>query len=316
MHTRDHQIKPEYRQGVLKVLHYISQNLSGDVSLETLAGIASYSLFHFQKIFSEAISESPKQYVMRLRLERAAHHLKVFPNLPVTEIAMGCGFSSPSIFSRAFRNYYRVSAEEFREMSMADISVITKQTKKKNEPIAPNDSGLWISKISNPMEVVNTIQISPPPLVKTFKSLKIACIQTTLSYPESISFAFKSLMQWAIPNDIVTPDIKYVGIWLDVPFYTSPDKCRYIAGIELKNEIKTNKGIDVLIIDEGKYVGFSMKGNPEATLNKLIALNHKYLEDMGYEFADIICYEIFDECPANKPYEELQRNILVPVKPR
>ncbi|MCX6227158.1 MAG: hypothetical protein NTV01_20815 [Bacteroidia bacterium] len=41
MHQINHTAKPEYRQALLKVLHYINQNLAGDVSLETLAGIAS-----------------------------------------------------------------------------------------------------------------------------------------------------------------------------------------------------------------------------------------------------------------------------------
>jgi AraC family transcriptional regulator len=224
MHTRDHQIKSEYRQGVLNVLHYISQNLSGDVSLETLASIANYSPFHFQKIFSEAVSESPKKYIMRLRMERAAHHLKIFSNVPIFEIGAGCGFSSPSIFSRAFKNYYGISAEEFRESSLDDISIITNEIRNNNKKLVPKDSELWINKIINPMEIVKRIDILPPPSIKTFKPLKIAYLQTTLNYPESISFAFKSLMHWAIPNDIVFPGIKFVGIWLDVPFYTSPDK--------------------------------------------------------------------------------------------
>jgi hypothetical protein len=70
MRIHDNNIRPEYKESVGKVLHYINQNLAGDVSLETLAGLANYSPFHFQKIFSEAMSESPKQYIIRLRLER------------------------------------------------------------------------------------------------------------------------------------------------------------------------------------------------------------------------------------------------------
>ena len=314
MYLHDHPIKPEYRNGVLRVLHYINQNLTRDVSLETLAGIANYSPFHFQKIFSAALLESPKQYVIRLRLERAAHHLKVFQNLPVIEIAMGCGFSSPSVFSRAFRNYYDISAEEFREMSPKNISAILKQNKKNNKPPLFKESKQWTDHISDPMENLINIHISPPPIIKTVQALNIACYQTSLSHPENISFAFKSLMQWAIPNEIITSGTRNIGIWLDAPFYTSPDKCRYIAGIELKSDVKKNKSIDVLTMEEGKYACFSMSGNFASTMEHLLALNHKYLDAMGYEIADIICYEIFDDCPANKPYDEIKKNLLVPVK--
>ena len=176
MHIHNHPIKKEYQQGIQKVLHYISQNLSGDLSLETLASIANYSPFHFQKIFSEAVTESPKQYVMRLRLERAAHYLKVFSDLPVIEIAIGCGFSSPSIFSRAFKNYYGASAEEFRKMSIIEISAISNKLSK-NRQFEFEGSDSWLS-LSNPKEIPTTIQISP--LIKVINISKIACIQTTL----------------------------------------------------------------------------------------------------------------------------------------
>lgn len=314
MHHQGHTIKLEYQQAVRKVLHYVNQNILGDVSLETLAGIANYSPFHFQKIFSDAISESPKQYVMRLRLERAAHYLKVFPNLPVVEIAIGCGFSSASIFSRAFKKYYSVNAQVFREMSAKEISKRLKLNIKNTKHLSLEMSNIWINNIIDPMDSGITIQISPPPIVKMFQSIKIAYIQTTLNHPESISFAFKSLIKWAIPQGIIAADTRYIGIWLDVPFYTSPDKCRYLAGIELTSEIKSKKDIDVLTMHGGKYTFFNSIGTLEFTLNQMIALNHHYLSQLGYEIAEIICYEIFDECPAYKQYDLIQKTILVPVK--
>lgn len=314
MNINNHQVKSEYQQGVLKVLHYINQNLTGDVSLETLAGIANYSPFHFQRIFSEIILESPKQYVMRLRQERAAHYLKVFPNLPIVEIGMGCGFSSASIFSRAFKNYYGITAEVFRDMSPNEIAAISKQKKKVNSPFLLEDSEQWTSRVNSLMENSTRIDISPQPTVNTFDSLTVACVQTILNHPESILFGFKSLMQWAISNDVITPDSKYIGIWVDAPFYTSPDKCRYLTGIELKKEVKFKKGVDIITIKKGPYANFSMIGDLESTLDHIISLNHKYLDMLGYELSEIICYEFFAECPATNPYDSVNKNILVPVK--
>lgn len=310
---REYEHPPE----ILKVLNYINHNLEGDMSLTTLAGIANYSPFHFQKIFSLSLLESPKQYVMRLRLERAAHHLKNYYDLPIIEIAMGCGFSSPSVFSRAFKNYYGLTAEEFRGMPLDDLSIILEQQKRNKEKnlFSPKDSDMWINQIIDPAEIFANTNIIPQPTVKFFDSIKIACIHTTLSHPENIRFAFKRLMQWAIPQDIVTPDIRYIGIGLDVPFYTSPDKCRYIAGIELKKDVKPYKGIGIFKISEGKYAHFQMAGNLESTMNSLIALNHKYLGDMGYEMAEIKWYEFFNECPAYKPYADINKTVMAPVRP-
>ena len=200
-------------------------------------------------------------------------------------------------------------------MPLENISAVSIQNKSKHIHPALEVENPWNHNIAGQIENIAGISISPPPVIRSYPSLRIACYQTTLSHPENISFAFKSLMQWAIPHDMVTPDTRYIGIWLDVPLYTSPEKCRYIAGIELKNDIKTIKGIDILTMNEGKYAGFSMTGDLESTLNNLVALNHKYLAETGYEIADIICYEIFDESPTSKPYNEINRNLLVPVRP-
>jgi len=310
----DNQMTSNYSGSILKVLHYINQNLTGNLSLEALAQIANYSPFHFQKIFTSTVNESPKQYVIRLRLERAAHYLKVFPNLPVVEIGHGCGFSSPSVFSRAFKSYYGVSAENFRDMPFTEISTLSKQTKDGKKFFALDESEHLTYVVNNLMSGESKIQISPAPVIKTIKHHRIACVQTVLSHPESISFAFKSLMQWAIPNDLVISNVKYFGVWLDAPFLTSLNKCRYLAGIEIADNIKPRKGIEIVDMAEGKYAIFSMAGNLETTLSHIVAANHNYVIEMGYDITEIICYEIFDECPTDKPYDQINKTILLPVK--
>ncbi len=72
-HSPGNHKEKEYYARIRKVLAYIQEHLAEDLSLEKLSGIAFFSPFHFQKIFSHYIGESPKQYIMRLRLERTAH---------------------------------------------------------------------------------------------------------------------------------------------------------------------------------------------------------------------------------------------------
>ena len=91
---------------IRKVLVYIQENLSEELSLDKLSKIAFFSQFHFHRIFSLYVGESPKQYIMRLRLERIAHYLKLYPALSINDAAYQCGFSSPSTFIRAFKKYY------------------------------------------------------------------------------------------------------------------------------------------------------------------------------------------------------------------
>ena len=306
----DHSLKPEYRQAVMKVLHYINQNLAGDVSLETMAGIANYSHFHFQRIFSEAVSESPKQYVIRLRLERAAHFIKLFPTLAINEIASGCGFSSDSIFSRAFKNYFGITAEKYRSLPSDQMHEINK---KRNSQYS-FDEASWITPITNIDENIEKVQISPAPVLNTIFPFTIACAQTTLSHKENIPFAFKTLFKWANPRGLIAPSTKYFGIWLDFPFITPYSKCRFLCGIEINPEIKLSHGISSLHFKKGLYLNYALTGNIDDTLNTLIALNHNYIDSIGYTISDMVCYEQFDENPAEKPYEKSKRQLLIPVK--
>jgi AraC family transcriptional regulator len=303
-------VRREYQQEIQKVLHYIHQNLSGDVSLETLAGIASYSPFHFQKIFSEALQESPKQYVIRLRLERAGHFIKIFPDLPISEIAMGCGFSSASVFSRAFRNYFGITAEVFREMPPNRLHEIGKSKFSSDGWEEP----AWIEPIEDMQGMISTARLSPAPEVETRYPFRIGCVQTTLSHKENIAFAFKTLLQWAAPQNLISASTRYFGVWLDIPFITPLSKCRYLCGIELTADIKPPKSISVVTLNKGLYVNYPVSGTMNDTIRSLIALNHNFIESMGYAISEMICYEQFDECPAGMTYEQIQRNLLIPVK--
>ena len=294
----------------MKVLHYINQNLAGDVSLETIAGIANYSPFHFQRIFSEAILESPKQYVIRLRLERAAHFIKLFPTLSISEIASGCGFSSDSIFSRAFKNYYGITAEIYRNLPSDQMHEINKR----RNSLHPFDEAPWITPITNIDESIENVQIVPSPSLSTIFPFTIACVQTTLSHKENIPFAFKTLFKWANPRGLVTHNTKYFGIWLDFPFITEYAKCRFLCGLEITPEIKLSQGISSLNFNKGLYLNYSLTGNIDVTLNSLIALNHNYIDSIGYTISDMICYEQFDESPAEKSYEKTNRQLLIPLR--
>ncbi len=302
-------IKPEYKVSLGKVLNYINLNLAGDVSLDTLAAIANYSPFHFQKIFSEALQETPKQYIIRLRLERAAHFVKIFPQLAINEIAVSCGFSSNSIFSRAFKNYFGISAETYRDLSTEKLYEINRK-----KQLTQWTETSWITPITDIQQKVETVKLSATPVVSTIYAFNMACIQTSLSHRENITYAFQSLLQWATPRGLSTATTKYFGIWLDFPFITPPDKCRYLCGIDIGSEIKPTKGISIQTVSKAQYLNYEMTGDMNATLDSLVALNHNYVDTMGYAISEMICYEQFLESPAEKPYEDITRHLLIPVK--
>jgi AraC-like DNA-binding protein len=67
-----------------------------------------------QREFSEHFGISPKQYIIKLRMNLALR-LLVEARLPVREIALSCGFLDEKYFSRAFKKQYGCSPSEMRK---------------------------------------------------------------------------------------------------------------------------------------------------------------------------------------------------------
>lgn len=91
----------------------IERMLDGGVALRRVATAFRRSPFHFHRQFSKRIGETPRRYVERLRLERAAYQLAVH-GTPVVDIAMALGFNTHETFIRAFRRKFRCSPTDYR----------------------------------------------------------------------------------------------------------------------------------------------------------------------------------------------------------
>jgi len=309
-HTEDDQKAGLY---IRKVLEFIQMNLSEELSLQRLSAIANYSPFHFQRIFTEVIGESPKQYIIRLRLERAAHYLKVFPGLTISDLADKSGFSSLATFSRAFQNYFSVSAVEYRNMTNDEYRKFCKINSKKCKTSMINTPDLCIRDFSldEIMEWKNKVDIS----TKRLQGFNVIYISTCLDKSDAVSLAFRKLCNWAEPRGLLNAETRFIGTLLDIPFITSVEKCRYWAGITFPAAIKLPKDASVAQIPDGIYANYRLNGNLVTTVKSLAWFSHCWLAENGYSIREILGYEVYSENPANKPSETIDREILIPVRP-
>ena len=83
------------------------------LDLETLAGVAGISKFHFQRLFKATYGLTPAAYLSRRRVERAQDLLRA-TNLTVTEICHAVGFSSLGSFSTRFHELVGESPSDFQ----------------------------------------------------------------------------------------------------------------------------------------------------------------------------------------------------------
>jgi AraC family transcriptional regulator len=96
-----------------RVLDYVEANISHEITLESLAGIAGYSAFHFARKFTLAMGTSPGRYISHRRLENTMAELAA-GKLSLVEIALNAKFSSQASFTRAFHRATGMTPKEYQ----------------------------------------------------------------------------------------------------------------------------------------------------------------------------------------------------------
>src|SRR5262245_34758541 len=102
-----------YIQRVNLAIDHIVGHLGEPLRLRELARVALLSPFHFHRVFQALIGSTPADFVHRLRLDKALR-LLAQPRPPsLTVIALACGFTSSSDFSRCFKRRFAVPPSSF-----------------------------------------------------------------------------------------------------------------------------------------------------------------------------------------------------------
>jgi AraC family carnitine catabolism transcriptional activator len=92
----------------------MEDNLDQPLSPAELAEACQLSVRRLERIVRRHLDDSPMRYYLKLRLQ-AARNLLFYGELPVSEIANACGFSSVAVFDRAFRTQFAQSPSAYRK---------------------------------------------------------------------------------------------------------------------------------------------------------------------------------------------------------
>lgn len=281
----------EHKDRINTVIHYLLRNLTSDVSLKKLSSVANYSPFHLQKVFKHVTGKTPKQYVIHLRLESALHLLVIQSHKSILEISIDCGFSSPSVFSRAFRNFFETSPEKIRSLDKKEKLKVLKKLNIK------------------PLSLKNKREEKEPEIkIKRSETLKGIYLLAPFHEPVKIQQAFKELVRLAQSNDLYSSEAKLYGIISPHNGHT------YMAFLSL-GSVKTLPGkFNTTEIKSGKFAAIKTKGKTEATMKAVHYLFQKWMPENGYRIAnEVIGFETFSCDPSVNIYSELEREIHIPI---
>jgi AraC-like DNA-binding protein len=102
-----------------EVLGYLRKNKTGAVTLEEVATVAKMSPKSFCRFFKANTGKTLVEYLHELRVGEASRQL-LESDLPVSEIALECGFNNLSNFNRRFRELKGMTPREFRRQNPID----------------------------------------------------------------------------------------------------------------------------------------------------------------------------------------------------
>ena len=105
-----------------QVIQMMESNIEEPISPSILAKDAGMSTRQLERLFRRYLSRSPKRYYMELRLQKA-RNLLMQTDMTVINVALACGFSSPSHFSKCYRAHYNTTPYRERGAQAARLSV-------------------------------------------------------------------------------------------------------------------------------------------------------------------------------------------------
>ena len=98
---------------IQEAVNFMEHNYAQDITVERIAEVCGLNRSYFSKIFREAMGCPPQEFLIRLRLSKAADQLKG-TDASIGSIAARCGYPNQLHFTRAFHKRYGLSPRQWR----------------------------------------------------------------------------------------------------------------------------------------------------------------------------------------------------------
>ncbi len=309
--------RAEYELRVNRVLDYIREHIGEELSLETLAGVAAFSPFHFHRIFKAMTGENVKELVQRTRLESAASRL-VYAQDEILAVALDHGFRSASAFARAFKERFGVTASEWRAGAwrarknwLSDgnpCTAVGKGGEAAGDAAAQDGSttGQDAGFEEIPMDVT----------VKNLPSYRVAYLRNVGPYGAAggIPDLWLKLARWAGARDLWTPDRICIGTAIDDPMVTAPEKCRYDAAIVVPDGFEPDGGVNVNEVPGGKHAVAPFEGSSVEIGGAWKTLFGRWLPESGFQ-PEGPCFEVYRGESWDAKNDLFRCELCIPIKP-
>lgn len=276
----------EHCSAFIKCLSYINNHLSSKLTLNNIAAVAGKSVYHFHRLFKNAMNETPAGYIRRLRLERAVFDI-LMTNDSLDAIADNVGYQTRNSLIKSLQKKYGTSPTQCRINA------------KKQKDLLTADQYIEVRPVIKALDPV-TLLYTP--------------VFNAYTNKESFLEAWKLILGFTGLDGKPHPGIDYLSIVEDCPIITAHEKTRILACIAGLDDIKPFGVFRAIKHTGGLFAVFPFEGN-YGHINKVYEyIYRKWIYEVNYVLRDTTFYEKYIVAPSNKNISNLSIEIYIPIR--
>jgi AraC family transcriptional regulator len=291
-----------YVERVNLAIDHVVSHLEEPLRLEDVSRAALLSPFHFHRVFQALVGVTLSEFVKRLRLEKALFMMAHTRRSSLTPIALSCGFSSASDFSRCFRQRFGVPPSAFdikgwSEARRSELEATVPGTAERLHldklPAEHNPDGFRVRVHDLPARTVAYIRIHNP------------------YQGDAVVKAAQRLITWADRHALANG--QWLGYQWDNPQIAHLEDCQYCVAVEAEQFTPTGE-IGRFQFPPMTVAQVEVRGGLDIELRALQWLFGTWLPRSGYVPDDHPCFEAWVGRPFAHGMEHFQLHAQLPVR--
>jgi AraC family transcriptional regulator len=291
-----------YTERVNRAIDHVVIHLDEPLRLADVSRAAGLSPFHFHRVFQALVGETVADFVKRLRLEKALLMMAHGRRTSLTQVALACGFSSSSEFSRSFRQRFGMAPSRFdlgawrdehRSKLYAATGEFGGRPQLQGLPAPHNPDRFRVKIRALPARTVAYIRVSDP-----YRT-------------GAVAGAVNRLVAWAERHALSGG--QWLGYQWDNPEIVALEDCQYHIAVEA--ERFTPRGeIGRFTFPPMTVAQVEVRGGIDLELRALQWLFGTWLPRSGYVPDDHPCFEAFIGLPFAHGTEYFELHAQLPVR--
>ena len=293
-----------YTERVNRAIDYAVTHLAEPLRLADVARAAGLSPFHFHRVFQSLVGVTVADFVRRLRLDKALFMMAHARRSSLTQVALACGFSSSSDFSRSFKHRFGVAPSRFdvnawredhRNRLYAAAGEFGHDLHLQSLPAPSNPDGFKVKIRALPARTVAYIRVSDP-------------------YRPGAAFdAVQRLMAWAAQRSLTHG--QWLGYQWDNPELVPLEMCHYHVAVEAERFVPRGE-VGRFTFPPMTVAEVEVRGGIDLELRALQWLFGTWLPRSAYVPDDHPCFEAWIGLPFSHGTEHFELHAQLPVRRR